>query len=110
MVVVLSLIHISHIAAGAKKVVISAPAGNDLKTIVYSVNEKTLTKDDQVISCLLYTSCNTSISDAEVEYEEKDGSFWHLLYPVKETGEMLELATTRPVTCLLYTSVCRYGA
>ena len=31
--------------------------------------------------------CNTSISDAEVEYEEKDGSFWHLLYPVKETGE-----------------------
>ena len=40
--------------------------------------------------------CNTSISDAEVEYEEKDGSFWHLLYPVKETGEMLELATTRP--------------
>ena len=28
--------------------------------------------------------CNTSISDAEVEYEEKDGSFWHLLYPVKE--------------------------
>ena len=35
--------------------------------------------------------CNTSISDAEVEYEEKDGHFWHLLYPVKETGEMLEL-------------------
>ena len=32
----------AHIAAGAKKVVISAPAGNDLKTIVYSVNEKTL--------------------------------------------------------------------
>ena len=37
--------------------------------------------------------CNTSISDAEVEYEAKEGSFWHLLYPVKETGEMLELAT-----------------
>ena len=44
----------------------------------------------------LVPHCNTSISDAEVEYEEKDGSFWHLLYPVKETGEMLELATTRP--------------
>ncbi len=43
--------------------------------------------------------CNTSISDAEVEYEEKEGSFWHLLYPVKETGEMLELATTRPRRC-----------
>ena len=40
----------AHIKAGAKKVVISAPAGNDLKTIVYSVNEKTLTKDDQIIS------------------------------------------------------------
>ena len=40
----------AHINAGAKKVVISAPAGNDLKTIVYSVNEKTLTPDDQIIS------------------------------------------------------------
>ena len=40
----------AHINAGAKKVVISAPAGNDLKTIVYSVNENTLTKDDQIIS------------------------------------------------------------
>ena len=39
----------AHVQAGAKKVVISAPAGKDLKTIVYSVNEKTLTKDDQVI-------------------------------------------------------------
>ena len=47
----------AHIAAGAKKVVISAPAGNDLKTIVYSVNEKTLTKDDQVISA---ASCTTN--------------------------------------------------
>ena len=40
----------AHITAGAKKVVISAPAGNDLKTIVFSVNEKTLTKEDQIIS------------------------------------------------------------
>ena len=47
----------AHIAAGAKKVVISAPAGNDLKTIVYSVNEKPLTKDDQVISA---ASCTTN--------------------------------------------------
>ena len=47
----------AHIAAGAKKVVISAPAGNDLNTIVYSVNEKTLTKDDQVISA---ASCTTN--------------------------------------------------
>ena len=49
--------------------------------------------------------CNTSISDAEVEYEEKDGNFWHLLYPVKETGEKLELATTRPETMLGDTAV-----
>ena len=44
--------------------------------------------------------CNTSISDAEVEHEEQAGNFWHLLYPVKEAGEMLELATTRPETML----------
>ena len=47
----------AHINAGAKKVVISAPAGNDLKTIVYNVNEKTLTKDDQIISA---ASCTTN--------------------------------------------------
>ena len=50
-------------------------------------------------------SCRTSISDAEVEHEEQDGFFWHLLYPVKETGEMLELATTRPETMLGDTAV-----
>ena len=47
----------AHITAGAKKVVISAPAGNDLKTIVYSVNENTLTADDQIISA---ASCTTN--------------------------------------------------
>ncbi len=49
--------------------------------------------------------CNTSISDAEVEYEEQDSYFWHLLYTVKETGEKLELATTRPETMLGDTAV-----
>ena len=49
--------------------------------------------------------CHTSLSDAEVEYAEKEGNFWHLLYPVKETGEMLELATTRPETMLGDTAV-----
>ncbi len=47
----------AHIDAGAKKVVISAPAGNDLPTIVYSVNEKTLTKEDKIISA---ASCTTN--------------------------------------------------
>ena len=50
-------------------------------------------------------TCVTSISDAEVEYEDKPGNFYHLLYPVKETGEMLELATTRPETMLGDTAV-----
>ncbi len=49
--------------------------------------------------------CNTSISDAEVEYEEKDGNFYHLYYTVKETGEKLVLATTRPETMLGDTAV-----
>ena len=47
----------AHIAAGAKKVVISAPAGNDLPTIVYNVNHTTLTKEDTVISA---ASCTTN--------------------------------------------------
>mgnify|MGYP004446883757 CR=1 FL=1 len=47
----------AHIDAGAKKVVISAPAGNDLKTIVFSVNEDTLTADDKIISA---ASCTTN--------------------------------------------------
>ena len=47
----------AHIDAGAKKVVISAPAGSDLKTIVFSVNENTLTADDTIISA---ASCTTN--------------------------------------------------
>ncbi|MEE3402171.1 MAG: type I glyceraldehyde-3-phosphate dehydrogenase [Candidatus Enteromonas sp.] len=47
----------AHINAGAKKVVISAPAGKDLPTIVFSVNEKTLTKEDKIISA---ASCTTN--------------------------------------------------
>ena len=47
----------AHITAGAKKVVISAPAGNDLPTIVYNVNHETLTKEDTIISA---ASCTTN--------------------------------------------------
>ena len=47
----------AHIKAGAKKVVISAPAGNDLKTIVFNTNNETLTKEDQIISA---ASCTTN--------------------------------------------------
>ena len=47
----------AHISAGAKKVIISAPAGDDLKTIVYGVNENILTKEDKIISA---ASCTTN--------------------------------------------------
>ncbi len=55
--------------------------------------------------------CNTSISDAEVEYEEQAGHFWHIKYPLIEedgsvsTKEFLEFATTRPETMLGDTAV-----
>ena len=49
--------------------------------------------------------CKTSISDAEVEYEDQAGHFWHLRYPLKDGSGYLELATTRPETLLGDTAV-----
>ena len=49
--------------------------------------------------------CHTSISDAEVEFEEQDGFFWHLRYPFSDGSGYLELATTRPETLLGDTAV-----
>ena len=49
--------------------------------------------------------CLTSISDAEVEYEDQAGHFWHLRYPFKDGSDYLELATTRPETLLGDTAV-----
>lgn len=49
--------------------------------------------------------CLTSISDAEVEYEDQAGHFWHLRYPFKDGSGYLELATTRPETILGDTAV-----
>ncbi|MBS5571748.1 MAG: type I glyceraldehyde-3-phosphate dehydrogenase [Clostridiales bacterium] len=61
----------AHIDAGAKKVVISAPAGNDLPTIVYSVNEKTLTKEDKIISAAsCTTNCLAPMAKALNDYAE----------------------------------------
>ncbi len=55
----------AHINAGAKKVIISAPAGNDLKTIVFGVNEHTLTTEDQIISAAsCTTNCLAPMADA----------------------------------------------
>jgi valyl-tRNA synthetase len=50
-------------------------------------------------------SCRTALSDLEVEHEEKEGSLWHLRYPVKGTGRQLTVATTRPETMLGDTAV-----
>lgn len=49
--------------------------------------------------------CKTSISDAEVEHEERGGHFWHIKYPVKGSDETVEIATTRPETMLGDTAV-----
>lgn len=49
--------------------------------------------------------CKTSLSDAEVEHEEQEGSFWHIRYPIQGTEEYLEIATTRPETMLGDTAI-----
>ena len=49
--------------------------------------------------------CKTSLSDAEVEHEDKAGHFWHINYPVKGSNEFIEVATTRPETMLGDTAI-----
>ena len=49
--------------------------------------------------------CATALSDAEVEYTEQNGNFWHIRYPVKGSGDFIEIATTRPETMLGDTAV-----
>ena len=49
--------------------------------------------------------CMTAISDAEIEFEEQEGHFWHIKYPVVGSDEFLEIATTRPETMLGDTAV-----
>ena len=66
-------------------------------------NEKKIYRGNRMVNWC--PKCCTSISDAEVEYEEQNGHFWHILYKVKETGEFLEIATTRPETMLGDTAV-----
>ena len=50
-------------------------------------------------------SCTTALSDAEVEYAEQDGFFWHIKYPLKDGSGFVEIATTRPETLLGDTAV-----
>lgn len=49
--------------------------------------------------------CKTALSDAEIEYDEQNGHFWHIKYQVVGTGEFIEIATTRPETMLGDTAV-----
>ena len=49
--------------------------------------------------------CITALSDAEVEYEEHEGNFWHIKYPVKDSDRFVEIATTRPETLFGDTAV-----
>ena len=51
------------------------------------------------------THCRTALSDAEVEYTEQNGFFWHIKYPVKDSDAFVEIATTRPETLLGDTAV-----
>ena len=50
-------------------------------------------------------NCTTALSDAEVEYSEMDGKFWHIKYPVKDSDEYVVIATTRPETMMGDTAV-----
>ncbi len=74
-----------------------------LEVFVNLYNEGKIYRGNRLVNWC--PKCQTSISDAEVEYEDKAGHFWHILYQIKETGEYLEIATTRPETMLGDTAV-----
>ena len=80
----------AHIDAGAKKVVISAPAGNDLPTIVYSVNEGTLTKEDNIISAAsCTTNCLAPMAKALNDYAEIQSGIMSTIHAY--TGDQMVL-------------------
>ncbi len=66
-------------------------------------NEGLIYRGERIINWCPH--CKTSISDAEVEYEEQAGHFWHLRYPLSDGSGSVELATTRPETMLGDTAV-----
>ena len=80
----------AHIDAGAKKVVISAPAGNDLPTVVYSVNEGTLTKEDNIISAAsCTTNCLAPMAKALNDYAEIQSGIMSTIHAY--TGDQMVL-------------------
>ncbi len=80
----------AHIDAGAKKVLISAPAGNDLPTIVYGVNHKTLTKEDNIVSgASCTTNCLAPMAKALNTYREVRTGFMTTIHAY--TGDQMIL-------------------
>ncbi|MBE6032577.1 MAG: type I glyceraldehyde-3-phosphate dehydrogenase, partial [Clostridiales bacterium] len=80
----------AHIDAGAKKVLISAPAGNDLPTIVYGVNHETLTKDDTIVSAAsCTTNCLAPMAKALSDYKEVRCGFMTTIHAY--TGDQMIL-------------------
>ena len=80
----------AHIDAGAKKVIISAPAGNDLPTIVYGVNHETLTPEDNIISgASCTTNCLAPMAKALNEYRELRTGFMTTIHAY--TGDQMIL-------------------
>lgn len=80
----------AHIDAGAKKVLISAPAGSDLKTIVYGVNHETLTKDDLIVSgASCTTNCLAPMAKVLSDYREVRTGFMTTIHAY--TGDQMLL-------------------
>ena len=80
----------AHIDAGAKKVLISAPAGNDLPTIVYGVNHETLTKEDNIVSgASCTTNCLAPMAKALADYRELRTGFMTTIHAY--TGDQMIL-------------------
>lgn len=80
----------AHLDAGAKKVLISAPAGNDLPTIVYGVNHETLTKEDRIVSgASCTTNCLAPMAKALNDYRELRTGFMTTIHAY--TGDQMIL-------------------
>lgn len=73
------------------------------KVFVDLYNKGLIYKGERIINWC--TNCKTSISDIETIYNEQEGHFWHIKYPLKGSKEYLEIATTRPETMLGDTAV-----
>jgi glyceraldehyde 3-phosphate dehydrogenase len=81
----------AHIDAGAKKVLISAPAGDDIKTIVYGVNHETLTADDRIVSgASCTTNCLAPMAKALNEYRELRTGFMTTIHAYTGNQKILD--------------------